>query len=134
MKDKTITLTLLIFLTLIVSCQKETITFKKEVYNSKGSLKLIVFIKEINSNKTLNVSVEGYDYELKASDDGNVFVANNLTELNKYTLDSLILVKWFSNNEAEINYPAESNIEKIESEVESVGGKVAIKHHSRKGY
>lgn len=105
----------------------------KEYSNPQKSLKVIVFKKDGNAtvNNSVQVSVESFNHKLQNSDTGNIFIADEKEFINLPS-DSLILVKWFGNNEVEINYPSEAQILKIEKTVESEIGKVKVIHNSRK--
>lgn len=105
----------------------------KEYYNPKQNSKAIVFEKlgSATVNNSLHVSFERYNYDLKDSDSGNIFIADRVKDLN-YLKDSLILVNWISNDTLEISYPASVRTFKMEEMLETEFRKVIIKYDSRK--
>jgi len=108
----------------------------KEYANSDQSLKLIVFkrLGNATAKRSVQVSLKNYDYKLRDSDKGNIFIADGI-EKTGYPDDSLVLVDWKNNVTVEINYPAEIKIFKIEEKIKSQTGKtIEIKHNSRKKY
>lgn len=104
----------------------------KEFYNPRQSMKVIVFEKLGNAttSNSIQLSVERYDYELKISDTGNIFIADEIEGIT-YSKDSLIQVNWIGNKTVEINYPASVRIFKIEEKFENNVGEVEIKYNSR---
>lgn len=134
MKQITKAIGLMLFAT-ITSCQffenSENLLIK-EFYNPRQSMKVIVYERgNATTNNSIHASIEGYDYELRNTDKGNIFIADEF-EKTKFTKDSFLLVNWISNELVEINYPASVRIFKIEERFENSIRKVEIKHNSRK--
>lgn len=100
-----------------------------EHYNPSQNLKVIVFEKLGNAttNNSLQITLNRYNYELKNSDTGNIFIADGIEGLNN-PKDSLVLVSWLSNDTLEINYPPSFRTLKMEEMLETEFGKVIIKY------
>ena len=102
-----------------------------EYYNPKSSMKVIVFEKLGNTtvNNSVQASIQGYDYELKNEDIGNVFVADKI-EGTRQSVDSILIANWINNETLELIYPKNIRIFKNENRFENNVGKVQIEHRA----
>lgn len=105
----------------------------REYYNPKSSMKVIVFEKLGNAtvNNSVHASVQGYDYQLKNDDVGNIFVADKI-EWGKMTKDSLLNINWIDNETVEFIYTKNLRTFKTENRFENNIGKVSIKYKTTK--
>ncbi len=136
MQALNITLMRNIFLTLtfglLLSCQpfdNPKNVMIKEYYNSKQSLKVIVFEKTGNAtaNSSIQASIEGYDYELDDNDIGNILIADKI-ELSKLQRDEILKIKWKDNENIEISFPNNLRVFKTEKQFENNIGRVKIEY------
>jgi hypothetical protein len=122
----------ILILILVISCQifdKSENRLIKEYYNPKSSMKVIVFEKLGNAtvNNSIQASIQGYDYELKNEDVGNVFVADKIEGINT-RIDSLLIVNWINNETVEFTHSKNIRIFKTESRFKNNIGKVRIEY------
>ncbi|MGF2414513.1 MAG: hypothetical protein ACQUYJ_19415 [Ferruginibacter sp.] len=77
----------------------------KEVYNSQGSKKAILFSKEGNAtvDLSLQVTVTGYDYKLSEKETGNTFTVDSDHNAAKQDTGSIDF-NWLSNDSLQIEY------------------------------